>query len=48
MAWVIKSLLTKLAEKLALKAIKSVKPTLTKGESTAVKLHKFKGVIKKF
>ena len=28
-------------------AIKSVKPTLTKGESTTVKLHKFKGVIKK-
>ena len=27
--------------------ITSVKPTLTKGESTAVKLHKFKGVIKK-
>ena len=28
-------------------AIKSVTPTLTKGESTAVKLHKFKGAIKK-
>ena len=28
-------------------AIKSVAPKLTKGESTAVKLHKFKGVIKK-
>ena len=27
--------------------ITSVTPTLTKGESTAVKLHKFKGVIKK-
>ena len=28
-------------------AIKSVAPTLTKGESTAVKLHKFKMKIKK-
>jgi len=28
-------------------AIKSVKPTLTKGESTTVKLHKLKGAIKK-
>jgi len=27
--------------------ITSVTPTLTKGESPAVKLHKFKGVIKK-
>ena len=27
--------------------IKSFKPKLTKGESTAVKLHKFKGAIKK-
>ena len=27
--------------------ITSVTPTLTKGESTGVKLHKFKGVIKK-
>ena len=27
--------------------IKSFKPKLTKGESTAIKLHKFKGAIKK-
>ena len=29
------------------KTIKSVTPTLTKGESTAVKLHKLKAAIKK-
>ena len=43
MGWL--SLLTK-GKKVA-GAIKSVTPTLTKGESTAVKLHKLKGVIKK-
>ena len=43
MGWL--SLLTK-GKKVA-GAIKSVTPTLTKGESTAVKLHKFKMKIKK-
>jgi hypothetical protein len=43
MGWL--SLLTK-GRKVA-GAIKSVAPKLTKGESTAVKLHKLKGVIKK-
>jgi len=43
MGWL--SLLTK-GRKVA-GAIKSVTPTLTKGESTAVKLHKFKMKIKK-